>query len=148
MIKLHNSLTKQIEKLTPLKTGEVSIYTCGPTTYDHVQIGNLRTYIFDDLLRRVLMTNGLGVNHVMNITDVDDKTIKRSHEDYPNDEPQVALHKLTRHFEKIFLDDAANVGIDLSKTKIARATEHINQMQQLIKQIPNKYVGDDGINFV
>ncbi len=145
--RFYNSLSKKIEDFKPIKNGEISLYTCGPTVYDHVHIGNLRTYIFEDMLRRALKSSGFSVFHVMNITDVDDKTIKRSQKKYPGVEPIVALKRLTSHYEKEFYDDAAKVGIDLSASKKVRATEHISDMQELIRQIPAKYTSNDGIYF-
>lgn len=146
-MQFYNSLTKKIEEFKPLKAGEVGLYTCGPTVYDHVHIGNLRTYIFEDILRRALKFNGLKVKHVMNLTDVDDKTIKRSQEQYPKDDAKTALKKMTRHYEEIFLEDAKKVGVDFSDTKFARATEHIEDMHALIQKIHNKYVAEDGVYF-
>ncbi|KKW06765.1 MAG: Cysteine-tRNA ligase [Parcubacteria group bacterium GW2011_GWA2_49_16] len=146
-MKLYNSLSRKLEEFRPIKAGEVSLYTCGPTVYDHVHIGNLRTYIFEDTLRRVMKSNGLKLKHVMNITDVDDKTIARSHENYPADEPREALRKLTAKYEKIFYADAKKVGIDLGNSRIVKATEHIEDMQALIRQIPGKYITKDGIYF-
>jgi cysteinyl-tRNA synthetase len=69
-MKLYNTLSRMQETLQPLKPGQVSLYTCGPTVYHYMQIGNLRKYVFDDVLRRTLQASGLAVNHVMNITDV------------------------------------------------------------------------------
>lgn len=146
-LKLHNSLTRKTEAIKPINPKQISLYTCGPTVYDHVHIGNLRTYVFEDTLRRVLRASGYKVKHVMNITDVDDKTIKRSRQDYPSDEPIEALKKLSAHYEEIFYSDAKKIGIDLANSKIVRATEHIADMQKLIKAIPNKYVSDDGIYY-
>lgn len=146
-MKLYNSLTKQVEVLKPIKKGQVSLYTCGPTVYDHVTIGNLRTYIFEDTLRRALRLNGYKLKHVMNLTDIDDKTIKRSQEVYGGEDSKQALAKLTQNYETEFLNDAAKVGIDFSGSTIARATEHIADMHKLIKNIPNKYVSEDGVYF-
>lgn len=146
-MKLHNTLSKKVEEFKPIKPGQVSLYTCGPTVYDHVHIGNLRTYIFEDMLRRTLKSSGQSVSHVMNITDVDDKTISRSQEKYPAEESHEALRKLTREYEELFYSDAAKVGIDLSGSKIIKATDHIDDMQTLIRQIPAKYIGDDGVYF-
>ncbi len=146
-MKLYSSLSHKLEEFKPIKAGEVSLYTCGPTVYDHVHIGNLRTYIFEDSLRRVLKSNGLRLRHVMNITDVDDKTIARSREMYPAEEPREALRKLTAHYEEIFYADADKVGIDLGSSKIVKATDHIADMQALIRQIPNKYIAEDGVYF-
>jgi len=69
-IRLHNTLTRQTEGLKPLREDSVTLYTCGPTVYDYAHIGNLRKFIFDDLLRRTLSASGYNVRHVMNITDV------------------------------------------------------------------------------
>jgi len=146
-MRVYNSITRALEELKPLKPSEVSLYTCGPTVYDHVHIGNLRTYIFEDTLRRVLRSADCKVKHVMNITDIDDKTIKRSRNKYPNEAPTEALKKLTNHYESIFIDDAKKIGIDFSSSKLVRATEHIQDMQELIRKIPNKYTADDGIYF-
>ena len=77
-LNLYNSLTRSKEVFKPNKNGKVSMYTCGPTVYDVSHIGNFRTFIFEDLLKRWLMHLGYEVKHVMNITDVDDKTIKKS----------------------------------------------------------------------
>ncbi len=145
--KFFNSLSKKVEALKPLRTERVGIYSCGPTVYDHVHIGNLRTYIFEDSLKRTLKAAGYDVSHVMNITDVDDKTIERARQDFADDEPKAALSKLTGHYEKLFLRDAAKVGIDLSDSKIVRATEHIGDMQALIRRIPTKYIEPDGVYF-
>src|SRR5687768_3341071 len=101
-MKLYNTLTKQVDILKPLKPPKVGLYTCGPTVYDHVHIGNLRTYIFEDTLRRVLKQAGYNVSHVMNFTDVDDKTIARSRQAYPKLRPKAALKKLTRNYEALF----------------------------------------------
>ncbi|OGL30276.1 cysteine--tRNA ligase [Candidatus Saccharibacteria bacterium RIFCSPHIGHO2_02_FULL_47_12] len=146
-MKLYNSLTKKLEEFKPQTGNSVGLYTCGPTVYDHVHIGNLRTYIFEDTLRRSLKQLGYKVKHVMNITDVDDKTIARSHQKYPSDDPKEALKKLTRHYEDVFIKDAEALGIDFSESKIVRATEHVNQMQELIRNIPNKYMAADGVYF-
>ncbi|HEY4712991.1 MAG TPA: cysteine--tRNA ligase [Aquirhabdus sp.] len=146
-IKIYNSLTRQIEEFKPTRESFVTIYSCGPTVYDHAHIGNLRTYIFEDTLRRVLKLNGYKLQHVMNITDVDDKTITRSQKLYPNDKPEVALKRLTQEFEKKFFEDTDILDIDFSETKIVRATEHIDDMQKLIQAIPNKYITADGVYF-
>jgi cysteinyl-tRNA synthetase len=146
-MKLYNSLTRKIEEFAPINPPTVSLYTCGPTVYDHVHIGNLRTYIFEDILRRTLKSAGYEVKHVMNITDIDDKTITRSREKYPDDSPIEALRKLTSHFENVFYDDAKKVGIDFSDSQLVKATGHIQVMQDLIRKIPSKYITDDGIYF-
>ncbi len=75
---LYNTLTRAKEEFKPIKKGEIGMYTCGPTVYNYAHIGNLRAYIFEDILKRVLLYNGYKIKHVMNITDVDDKTIRDS----------------------------------------------------------------------
>lgn len=147
MLELFNSLTKQLEKFKPIKEGQVGLYTCGPTVYDQAHIGNFRTYVFEDLLRRTLAQNGYKIVHVMNITDVDDKTIKRSRLKYPDDEPAEALAKLTKYYEKVFYADAKKLAIGFTNSQIAKATDHIADMQSLILGIPNKYISGGGIYF-
>ena len=80
MIKLHNTLTDKLEDFFPISPGKVTLYSCGPTIYDRSHIGNLRSFLFVDFLKRCLLLNGYEVVHVMNLTDVDDKTIRRSRE--------------------------------------------------------------------
>ncbi|OQB05480.1 MAG: Cysteine--tRNA ligase [bacterium ADurb.Bin212] len=138
-MKIYNTLSKKIDEFEPLK-GSVSYYTCGPTVYDHAHIGNLRTYIFEDILKRTLMTAGFDVYHVMNITDVDDKTIKKG-------QGNKSKHtELTQKYQKIFFEDLAKLNI-LPPTKITRATQYIEQMVELVDSLLNKgyaYKGDDG----
>lgn len=140
-IRLHNTLTQQVDALKPLAKGKIGLYTCGPTVYDHAHIGNLRTYIFEDSLRRMLRANDYSVKHVMNITDIEDKIFARAKE------KGQSHTELTRHYEKIFFEDVERLGIDLGDSSIIRATEAITDMQNLIKAIPNKYITDDGIYF-
>ena len=78
MLRFYNSLTRKKEKFIPIIEEKVSLYTCGPTVYDTAHIGNFRTFLFEDFLKRVLVARGFEVYHVMNITDVDDKTIQKS----------------------------------------------------------------------
>ena len=77
-IQLHNTLSGKIEPFVPLKPGHVGMYTCGPTVYDYAHIGNYRTFVFQDILRRFLKWRGFQLNHVMNLTDVDDRIIANS----------------------------------------------------------------------
>lgn len=151
-MKLTNTLTHAIEEFTTDNPQKVRIYSCGPTVYDHIHIGNLSAFIFADTLRRALKLNGYETQHVMNFTDVDDKTIRRSHEQYPELEPKEALHKLTEHYSTIFLDDMAKVGNDLGAYEFVRATDAdvIAGMQALIQELYQHkfaYISDDGIYF-
>lgn len=149
-MQLHNSLTRRSESFEPIKPPAVGMYACGPTVYDHIHIGNLRSFIAADLLRRTLAGAEYEVNFIMNITDIDDKTIHRSQQEYPDMDPAAALEQLTREYERVFMDDIASIGIDTASITFTRATEHIESMQELIKKILDKgigYVRDDGIYF-
>src|SRR6202049_4993516 len=77
-IRLHNTLSGQTEPFVPQKPGEVGMYTCGPTVYDYAHIGNYRTFVFQDVLRRFLKLRGFKLTHVMNLTDVDDRIIAKA----------------------------------------------------------------------
>lgn len=149
-MKIYNTLTRQIDDLAPLTDEPVSIYTCGPTVYDHVHIGNLSSFIFADTLRRAIKAGGRAVKHVMNFTDVDDKTISRSQEVYKDLEPMEAVLKLTRSCSQKFLDDMKAVGNDVAALTFVKATDSINAMQALIRDLLQAgiaYQADDGIYF-
>src|SRR5881296_318620 len=77
-LRLHNTLSGKTEAFVPLRAGEVKMYTCGPTVYDYAHIGNYRTFVFQDILRRFLKLRGFRLEHVMNLTDVDDRIITRA----------------------------------------------------------------------
>ena len=112
-IYFYNSLTRKKEEFIPVKKDRVGLYTCGPTVYNYAHIGNLRSYVFADLLVRTLRYNyGQNfVNWVMNITDVDDKTIRDSKAKYPDLTPAEALKKFTSEFEKYFWQDLEKLNI-------------------------------------
>jgi len=143
MLKLYNTLTRKKEAFKPIKNKEVGMYSCGPTVYDFAHIGNLRAYIFSDILRRYFEYLGLKVKNVMNLTDVDDKTIKRSREE------GIKLKELTQKYEKAFLEDIRSLNI-IKPNIMPRATEHIKEMVALIKGLLKKgyaYKTEDGIYF-
>jgi cysteinyl-tRNA synthetase len=149
-MRLFNTLTKEVEDFTPLKDNAARVYSCGPTVYDHIHIGNLSSFIVADTLRRVLAAQGLRPEHVMNFTDIDDKTIRRSAEQYGGLEPMAALKKLTEHYGAIFLEDMAAVGNDTPAMKLVKATDYIGGMQSLIRQLHQDgfaYIADDGVYF-
>jgi cysteinyl-tRNA synthetase len=149
-MKLYNTLTKQKDKLKPLKNGHITMYSCGPTVYGRVHIGNLRAFITADLLRRTLKHGDTDVKAVMNITDVDDKTIallKTKHGDLKSE-----LHKITEPLYREFAVDAEAVGVDLDAFDIQRATDpkNIAAMQDLIRELVAKniaYVSDGSVYF-
>ncbi len=149
-MKLFNTLTKKVESFKPLNDKKIRIYSCGPTVYDHIHIGNLSSFIYADTLRRALQASGHEVHHVMNFTDVDDKTIRRSQERYPDLAPEEALQKLTAEYEQLFLADMEAIGNDVQALDFVKATEHIENMQTLIKQLFKDdfaYIADDGVYF-
>ena len=142
MIEFYNTLSRKKEKFKPIKKDSVGIYSCGPTVYWYAHIGNFRTYIFSDLLKRMLIYNGYKVKHVMNITDVDDKTISGSLKE------NLPLKNFTRKYEKIFFEDLNEVNI--IKPEILRATDNVKGMIAIIKKLLEKgyaYKSDDGIYF-
>ena len=147
---LYNSLTKKTESFTALKDNAVRMYSCGPTVYDHIHIGNLSAFIVADTLRRVLQASDYVVEHVMNFTDVDDKTIRRSRESYSDIDAKLALEKLTSEYSAIFVDDMTAVGNDISAYTFVKATDAIPQMQELIRELHEQkfaYIADDGVYF-
>ena len=141
-IHLHNSMSRRVEALKPLdpEGKRVSLYVCGPTIYNYGHIGNFRTYIAVDLLRRTLKHFGYTVDHVMQFTDVDDKTIRGSRE------KGVPLREFTGAFRTAFLEDAKTLNIETPE-RTPNATDHIPKMVELIAQLVEKgaaYASDDG----
>ncbi len=142
-LKLYNTLTRKKEIFKPIEEGKVGIYVCGPTIYDYAHIGNWRAYISADILRRYLEFKGYNVKEVMNLTDVDDKTIRDSQK------ANKKLKDFTRIYEKAFLDEVKKMNIEKPDV-IPSATEHIKEMVLLIKNLVKKgfaYKTDDGIYF-
>jgi cysteinyl-tRNA synthetase len=138
-LRLYNTMSNQVEEFRPLRDNEVRMYACGPTVYDYGHIGNFRTFVAVDLLRRFLLQSGYKVRHVMNITDVDDKIIRNSARD------GVTVQQYTAKFEKAFLEDAAMIGIE--QPKLVRATEHIPAMAEFVARLLDKgiaYRTEDG----
>jgi cysteinyl-tRNA synthetase len=139
-IRFFNTLTSQKEAFVPIDSGRVRMYTCGPTVYDYAHIGNFRAFIFEDLLKRWLEYRGFKVTHVMNLTDVDDKTIKGSRAQ------AIPLKQYTDFYAKAFFEDAKTLNIEPA-TVYPRASEHIPEMVALIKALIAKgfaYRGEDG----
>jgi cysteinyl-tRNA synthetase len=149
-MQIYNTLTRKEVEFHPIDPGKARMYSCGPTVYDHIHIGNLSAFIAADTLRRTLAASGLDVRHVMNITDIDDKTIRRSAEKYPELEPHEALKKLTREYEEVFMRDMELIGNDIRAVEFMRATESIEAMRQLILELFEDglaYITDDGVYF-
>ncbi len=128
MFKLYNTLTNKVEEFQPLNPPEVRMYVCGPTVYDFAHIGNFRTFLFADLLRRYLKYRGCHVHHVMNITDVDDKIIRRAVEE------KKTLRDYTDIYLRYFLEDFDALGAERPE-ELLRATDHIDEMVELIERL-------------
>lgn len=140
MLKLYNTMARRKEGFSPSKGKEVRMYSCGPTVYDYAHIGNFRAYMFSDLLRRYLEYKGMKVNLVMNLTDVDDKTIKGSRK------KGVSLAKYTQGYKKAFFDDIKKLNIKKASSYPC-ATDHIREMVGIISSLMKKgyaYRSDDG----
>lgn len=143
MIKFYNSLTQKKEEFVPIQKGNVGLYTCGPTVYDYSHIGNFRTFLFEDLLKRVLLALGYKVHHVMNITDVDDKTIKKANHE------KKELNEITNKYTDAFLKDIKLLRI-LEANDYPKATDHVSEMIQMIEVLIDKkfaYISKDGSVF-
>ena len=127
-IKFYNTLTKRKDEFQPITKGEVKLYTCGPTVYDTAHIGNFRTFLFEDLLKRLLVLKGFKVTHVMNLTDVDDKTILRSNSD------NISIHDLTKKYIELFFKDIQTLKI-IPADYYPKATEHVTEMIDMVKKL-------------
>jgi cysteinyl-tRNA synthetase len=130
-IRFFNTLTRRKEKFTPIETGKVGMYTCGPTVYDYAHIGNFRAFLFEDLLKRWLEYRGFKVTHVMNLTDVDDKTIKGSQKQ------QIPIEQYTAHYANAFFEDIKALNIKPADY-YPKATDHILEMIALVKKLIQK----------
>jgi cysteinyl-tRNA synthetase len=137
---LYNTMTRSVELFEPADGKTVRMYTCGPTVYNPAHIGNFRTFLFEDLLRRVLRLHGWTVNQVMNLTDVDDKIIKRAHEQGKT------IADVTEPITAIFHEDRKYLRIEDAEV-YPRATGHIAEMIRLVERLLEKeiaYKADDG----
>ena len=142
-LSLFNTLSLKVEPFTPADGRTVRMYSCGPTVYNYAHIGNLRTFTFNDTLRRWLRYRGFVLNHVMNITDVEDKIIRKSME------LGIPMGEYTIKYEKYFLEDMATMRLETPE-QIVRATEHIPEMVGLIETLQNKgftYDSDGSVYF-
>ncbi len=138
-LRIYNTLSGKIEEFQALEDKEVRMYACGPTVYDYGHIGNFRTFLAVDILRRFLRHSGFKVQHVMNITDVDDKIIRNAARD------GVSVKQYTEKYEKAFLEDTVTLNIETPI--LVRATEHIQEMAQFVVDLEKKgfaYRAEDG----
>ncbi len=127
-IRLYNTLTRKTEPFESLEPGHARMYTCGPTVYDFAHIGNLRTFLFEDVLRRALQLFGYRVTQVMNLTDVDDKTIRGATRE------GVSLREYTDRFVAAFFEDLETLGVEPAE-HYPRATEFIPQMVEIVERL-------------
>lgn len=130
-IQFYNSLTHRVEPLEPIHPGKIGMYTCGPTVYNYAHIGNFRCYAFEDILKRTLLASGLKVRHVMNLTDVDDKTIRGSQAEH------LPLGEFTRKYKDAFFQDIKTLRM-IPADVYPAATETIPEMIELIQKLFDK----------
>ena len=133
-----NTLTKQKEKFKPIRKDEVRIYSCGPTVYKDATIGNMRTNLLNDTLRRVLKYNGYELKHVMNITDVghlvsdgdegEDKMLKSAREEHKSP------LEIAEHYTNLFFNDLKSLNIETPEI-VCKATEHIKEMLEYVEKL-------------
>ena len=139
-VKLYNTETRRKEEVTPAFGDTLLLYTCGPTVYNFAHIGNFRTYVFEDLLRRTLKFFDMKVKQVMNLTDIDDKTIKGALQ------KGITLSEYTAPYIEAFFEDLASLGIEKAEEYPA-ATDYIEDMITIIQRLMTKgvaYTGTDG----
>ncbi len=139
-VKFFDTMARSLREFQPIEPGRVRMYTCGPTVYNFAQIGNFRAYVFEDLLRRTLQFAGLRVTQVMNLTDVDDKTIAGALRE------GVSLGEFTRPFKAAFFEDLKSLNIEPAEFYPA-ATDHVGDMIALIETLLKRgvaYVSEDG----
>ena len=127
-LRFHNTLTQRLEEFVPADGKTVRMYTCGPTVYSYVHVGNFRTFAFQDILRRTLRARGYALDHVMNITDVEDKIIRNAME------RGVSIQEYTKTYSQAFLEDAAALRMEHPE-RLVYATEHIGEMVTAISKL-------------
>jgi cysteinyl-tRNA synthetase len=130
-IRLHNTMSGETQPFVPQRPGEVGMYSCGPTVYDYAHIGNFRTFVFQDVLRRFLKLRGFRLTHVMNLTDVDDRIIANAAK------AGVDIREYTKKFVDAFFADCKTLSIESPEHWI-RATDHIDDMVKLIERLQDK----------
>lgn len=129
MIKIYNTMTRKVEEFVPLREKEVSMYVCGPTVYNYIHIGNARPAIVFDTVRRYFEYRGYKVKYVQNFTDVDDKIIKRANEE------GVTSKEIARKYIEAYFEDTKKVNLKEEGMIRPRATEYIDEMQEIIKKL-------------
>lgn len=149
-MKLYNTLSKQVEEFKPAYADHVNMYSCGPTVYNYAHIGNLRSFIMADLLYRTLKFDNFKVNWVMNITDIDDKTIKGTIAEFGQLATVQDLYNFTEKYLQIFKNDLKEVGVLVNEINIIRVTDKMKEIQDFILELIDKgyaYKAEDGVYF-
>jgi cysteinyl-tRNA synthetase len=139
-LRLYNTLSGKVEEFAPSTDNTVRMYACGPTVYDYGHIGNFRTFVAVDILRRFLLQSGYKLQHVMNITDVDDKIIRNAARE------KKTVQEYTRKYEDAFLEDMGSLSLERPE-RLVRATEHIREMAEFIAALEQRgiaYRTEDG----
>jgi cysteinyl-tRNA synthetase len=142
-LRFYNTLTQQVEEFSPARDNTVRMYTCGPTVYNFVHIGNLRTFTFQDVLRRWLRYRGYQLHHVMNITDVEDKIIRNA------SAAGQTIGEYTEKYTQAFLEDCATLRLERPE-RLARATDNIDAMASAIRRLEEggyTYASDGSIYY-
>jgi cysteinyl-tRNA synthetase len=142
-LRFYNTLSQRVEEFVPLHNNEVRMYTCGPTVYNYAHIGNLRTFTFEDVLRRWLGIRGYKLNHVMNITDVEDKIIRNAAAQ------SKSIYEYTETYYRAFLEDMAALRLQTPE-RMVKATDHIDGMSRAIETLQDKgytYSSDGSIYY-
>src|SRR5579884_3296354 len=127
-LRFYNTLTQDVEVFRPLQDNTVRMYTCGPTVYNYAHIGNFRAFTFQDILRRWLRYRGYQLNHVMNVTDVEDKIIANAAKEHKS------IADYTAGYTKAFFEDAATLRLEQPE-HVAPATKHIDAMVEAIEEL-------------
>jgi len=142
-LRFYNTLTQQVEPFSPLQGNTVRMYTCVPTVYNYAHIGNFRTFTFEDILRRWLLYRGYQLDHVMNITDVEDKIIRNAAQE------KKTLSEYTEQYTKAFLEDTATLRLQRPE-RLVKATEHIEEMVRCIQDLTARgctYTSDGSVYY-
>lgn len=150
MLKIYNTLEKQLKEITANPDSTIKMYSCGPTVYEFAHIGNLRSFVLADLVRRTMEANGVKVDWVINLTDIDDKTINGALSEYGADAGLRELKTYTQRYSERFFSDLREVGIKTENIRFINVTDVIPEIQELILDLLQKgfaYKAEDGSTY-